>query len=76
MSLSPSQAAIEACGSIIAVAVVRRRVGLIQLDRRRGEGAGKIADRGIGRAAGGDADARGLGRRVFRRSEVERAFGL
>ena len=49
VSLSPSQAAIDACGSIIACDLIGRGVGLVELDRRRGERAGEVADGGIGR---------------------------
>ena len=52
--------------------MVRRAVGFIELDGRRGECAGKIAGGGVG----GAAEARlGFDRGVFRSREVESAVG-
>ena len=52
--------------------LIGRGVGRVELDRRRGEGAGEIADGGIGRAA--ERSGAGL-RGVLRRREIERALG-
>ena len=54
------------------VRLIGRGVGRIELDRRRGERAGEVAHRGIGRTAG---DALGLDRGVLRRREIVLAFG-
>src|ERR1700733_3505469 len=51
--------------------MVRRAVSFIELDRRRGEGAGEIAGRGVGRAAEAGL---GFDRGTFRCREVEGAF--
>ena len=52
--------------------VIGRGVGRVELNRCRGERAGEIADRGIGRTAG---DARGLAG-ILDRCEIERALSL
>ena len=51
VSLSPSQAAIEACGSIIACAWSGSRVGRIELSPEPRECAREIADCAVGRSA-------------------------